>query len=304
MNYSDFCEKVRTAISDVYGDEAAISITDVTKNNCLILRGLVIQRKESRISPTIYLEQFYGMYEDGMTFGEVINRIMACDRKYTGPDMDLDMFMDLESMKERIIYKVVNREMNSELLESVPYIEWNDLAIVFCCLMESGYDGCATVLVRNEHIRQWDTDAGELYEIASVNTPKLMADEIDNIENIISEMLSNRSGRDAQEYSDGICGVATGMYVLTNVRRVFGATCMLYSACIRDLATACDSDLYILPSSIHEVILLPAGGSLDEDYMRNMVREINETQVDVEDRLSDNIYSYDRGSNEIRMVSG
>lgn len=303
MNYSDFCEKVRSALSEVYGDEAAVSITDVTKNNGLILRGLVIQRKESRISPTIYLEQFYGMYEDGMTFGDVINHIMACDRKYKGPDMDLDMFLDFDSMKDRIVYKVVNRTMNSELLKSVPYVEWNDLAVVFCCLMESGCDGCATVLVKNEHVRSWNTDAEELYEIASVNTPKLMADEIDNMENIIAHMLSNCHGHDAYGY-DAACGVTPGMYVLTNSKRVFGATCMLYSACIRELAMAYDSDLYILPSSIHEVILLPSGGALDEDYMRNMVREINETQVDVEDRLSDNIYYYDRESDEIRVLAG
>ncbi len=304
MNYSDFCEKVRSAVSEVYGDEAAICVTNVTKNNGLILKGLVIQRKESRISPTIYLEQFYAMYEDGMTFGEVINRIMACDRRYTGADINVEMFLDFDRMKERIIYKVVNRKMNSELLKSVPYIEWNDLAIVFCCLMESGYDGYATVLVRNEHIRSWDTDAGELYELASVNTPKLMADEIDDIESIISHMLGERSSGDAEDCDGMADGISSAMYVLTNERRIFGATCMLYSRYIRELAMTCDSDLYILPSSIHEVILLPFHGSCDEDYMRTMVREINETQVDVEDRLSDNIYYYDRGSDEIRVVAG
>lgn len=304
MSYSDFCNKVESAMSGLYEGEAQVYITDVTKNNGLILRGLVIQRKESRISPTIYLEQFYGMYEDGMSFSEVINRIRSCDRAYKGTDITVDMFMDFEKISDRIVYKVVNRDMNSELLKSVPYMEWNDLAIVFCCLLESKSDGYATILIRNEHVKSWGTDTDELYKLASVNTPRLMSDEIDSMENIIMSMLYRKNPEDEGDSEDRMNPAVPDLYVLSNKRRIFGATSMLFSPHIGELADDYESDLYILPSSIHEVIILPYSESCDVDYMRSMVREINETQVDIEDRLSDNIYCYDRNTRKISVVAG
>ncbi len=302
MSYIDFCNKVEKAVSEVYGDEARVYVTDVTKNNGLVLKGLVINKKDSRISPTIYLEQFYGMYEEGITFGEVISRIVKCDRAYSGTTFNADCFTDFDKVKERIIYKMVNLDMNRELLQNIPYITWNDLAIVFCFLVDGGGDSYATILIRNEHIAMWHTDAEELYKLASSNTPSLMIDEIDSMENVIGEILMRRYPDDGDEYAGLFGSGSPCMYVLSNDRRIFGATCMLYSEHIRELADSFDSDLFILPSSIHEVIILPDIYDCDTDYMRNIVREINETQVDVEDRLSDNIYRFERDTNEIRLV--
>lgn len=302
MNYVDFCSKVEKAVGEVYGDDAKVYVTEVTKNNGLILKGLVIQKKESRISPTIYLEQFYGMYEDGTTFGEIVSRVIKCDRAYEGRKINADMFSDFDQVRDRIVYKIVNRQMNSELLTSVPYIEWNDLAIVFCFLVDGGCDGYATILVRNEHIALWGTDADELYDLASHNTPDLMSDELSSLDNIIREILHSRNEAENEEYSELFGDNAPCLYVLSNEKRVFGATSMLYSGHIKKLADSFDSDLYILPSSIHEVILLPDTCACDVDYMKTMVREINETQVDIEDRLSDNIYHFDRHTDEISLV--
>ncbi|MBQ9332949.1 MAG: hypothetical protein IJS12_01285 [Lachnospiraceae bacterium] len=302
MSYIEFCNKVEKAVSEIYGDEAGVYVTDVTKNNGLVLKGLVITKKDSRISPTIYLEQFYGMYEEGITFGEVITRIIKCDRAYSSTTFNADCFTDFDKVKDRIVYKIVNLDMNRELLKSTPYVPWNDLAIVFCFLVDGGGDGYATILVRNEHVAMWHTDAEELYKLASRNTPSLMIDEIDSMDNIIGEMLMHRFHDSGDAYAELQDMGNPCLYVLSNERRIFGATSMLYSEHIRELADSFDSDLFILPSSIHEVIILPDIFDCDTDYMRNMVREINETQVDVEDRLSNNIYRFERDTNEIRLV--
>ncbi len=302
MSYIDFCNKVEKSVSEIYGDEARVYVTDVTKNNGLVLKGLVISQKDSRISPTIYLEQFYGMYEEGVTFGEVISRILKCDRAYGNATFNADAFTDFDKVKERIIYKIVNLDMNRELLKTTPYVPWNDLAVVFCFLVDGGGDGYATILIRNEHIAMWHTDTDELYELASHNTPSLMTDEIDSMDNIIGEMLMSRFPGGDDEYTGLLESGSPCLYVLSNERRIFGATSMLYSEHIRELADSFDSDLLILPSSIHEVIILPDIYEYDPDHMRSMVREINETQVDVEDRLSDNIYRFERDTNEIRLV--
>ncbi len=146
-----------------------------------------------------------------------------------------------------------------------------------------------------------------------------MEDVADTMENILRGIYDRypfgmcEGGCAATDDTDGSEGTesepmsftsyASGIYVLTNRKRIFGATCMLYSNKMKEIADRYDCDLYILPSSIHEVILLPVRYSCDEDYIRNMIAEINRTQVDLEDRLSDSLYYYDRMNDEIRMAS-
>ena len=289
MNYEDFCTKVKNAAIELFGENARAEITSVTKNNGLVLRGLTVRHEDSRISPTIYLESFYEMYETGTPFGEIMNMLYMYETRSRCTDIRAEEYTDFDSIKDRLIYKIVNFDMNRELLEHVPYVSWNDLAIVFCCVLEGGENGYATVLVRNEHLKMWDIDRDELYDLARENTPRIMSDELKTIDEVLPHMFLTP---------------APDMYILSNEHRVFGATCMLYSAHLKEVADSHSGGIYILPSSIHEVILMPEKCACDEDYMREMIREINSTEVDLEDRLSDNLYYYDRDLDSISICSG
>ncbi|MBO4899795.1 MAG: hypothetical protein J5509_05860 [Lachnospiraceae bacterium] len=288
MNYEDFCIKVKEAASELFGESAATEITSVTKNNGLVLKGLTVRHEDSRISPTIYLENFYEMYESGTPFGDIMNMLYRYESKSRRTDIHAEEYTDFESIKDRIIYKIVNFDMNRGLLEHVPHVEWNDLAIVFCCVLQGGENGYATVLVRNEHLKMWDIDQDELYDLARENTPRIMSDELKTIDEVLPNMFLPE---------------APDMYILSNEHRVFGATCMLYSEHLKEVADSHLSGIYILPSSIHEVILMPEECACEEEYMRAMIREINSTEVDLEDRLSDNLYYYDRDLDCISICS-
>ena len=292
MNYEDFCIKVKDAASELFEDDAVAVITDVTKNNGLILKGLTIRHADSRISPTIYLEAFYEMYESGIPFGEIMNRLYRCESQYRETDIHAEDYLDFDRIKDRLIYKVINYDMNSELLKSVPHVGWNDLAIVFCCVLEGGPGGYATVLVRNSHLKMWDIDQDELYDLARENTPRIMSDEIKSIDEIVPYAFAE------------VCpDITPEMYVLSNEHRVYGATSMLYSEHLKEVAENHSGGIYILPSSVHEVILMPEEYACEEEYMRAMIREINSTEVDLEDRLSDNLYYYDRDLDRISICS-
>ena len=303
MNYQDFCEKVKNAAIQIFGEENKTELIDVTKNNGLILKGLVIRHKESDISPTIYLESFYEMYESGIPFGQIMERIVRCEKEYGRSDFDASDFMDFDKIKDRVVYKIVNYGMNAELLKKVPYIRWNDLAILFCCLVDSNSEGYATILIRNEHMKIWGVTPDELYDLAGRNTPRLMSDELNTMENVLSEILRRKNAGQEATYEEESCmyGIPS-MYVLTNERGIFGATSMLYSDHLKEVADIHSSGLYILPSSIHEVILLPEDDSCDVEYMKSIIKEINMTELDIEDRLSDNLYYYDRGTDRISIA--
>ena len=297
MKDIDFYNKMRDEVA-FNMPELDVKITEVTKNNGLKLHGLVASRKDSKVSPTIYMENFHLRYEDGCLMNDLVNEMIELIRTNKGEGLDLDYFKDYERVKERIIFKVVNYDLNRELLEHIPYVGWNDLAIVFCHVCDEHSAGYATILIRNEHLEMWGVTKDELYKTALDNTPGLMKDVLSTIENVLTEL----GGAFITQDFDDITEFADNMYVLSNKRRIFGAATMLYSEHLKLLANKHNSGLYILPSSIHEVIILPEDAIDDTRYMKDMIYEVNETQVSPEERLSDNLYYYDREKEEIRIA--
>jgi hypothetical protein len=91
------------------------------------------------------------------------------------------------------------------------------------------------------------------------------------------------------------------LYVLTNDCRINGAACMLYENMLKDFADRIGSNLYILPSSIHEVIILPKFAMFNKQELINMVRDVNSEGVAVDEVLSYTVYEYDRETGELSM---
>ena len=89
------------------------------------------------------------------------------------------------------------------------------------------------------------------------------------------------------------------MYVLSNSRMINGAAAMLYPDMLKDLSEKLDSNLYIIPSSVHEVIVFSDNLADDEKSLRDMIYTVNRTQMDPQDILSDSLYFYDRKEEKI-----
>ena len=169
-------------------------------------------------------------------------------------------------MKERIVYKVIRRESNEELLMQVPHECYLDLAIVYYALMENTEFGTATLLIRNEHLKEWGITKEEIAEAAKKNTPSLLRLEV----------------RVLADY----------MYIVTNSITSFGAAVMLYDDFWKRMRTLIGENFYVLPSSVHELILIPECYVMDKRRLQEMVKEVNRTEVENEEILSDNVYYY------------
>lgn len=83
------------------------------------------------------------------------------------------------------------------------------------------------------------------------------------------------------------------MTVVTNERTVNGASALFYPGMLDQIGQSMKGDYFILPSSINEVIVVPDDGSLGPRELKEMVNEINHTQVAPEERLTDEVYHYD-----------
>lgn len=293
MEFTNFTTLVQREVEKRAGENYRVKLNDVMKNNGVVLRGITLMQDDSNISPTIYLNPYYDAYENGdTTLGTVIDEVIdTYERNKINRSIDMKFFLNYETVKSRIIFKLINTEKNRELLRDVPYIPFHDLSIVFQCLVSEERFGNASILIHNVHLQLWKVNARELYERALENTPLLQGYELADMNTVLEEMKA-LGGIDDEEIEDMQQEVP--MYVLSNKSRINGASCILYKDILKDFAMVVDKDLYVLPSSIHEVILLPSDGTQESEQLKEMVREINQSQVEKEEVLSDSVYYYRR----------
>lgn len=296
MSIKEFAESVRTEVEKQTGRE--VKLLEVTKNNGVVLHGLKIVEPKVNIIPTIYLEPFHKEYENGRRLEEIAKHICEIFQRDKVPaSFSMEWFRDFEMVKGKVAYKLVNYEANKELLEKIPYEKVLDLAKVYYVSVNSEELGAGTILIYNTHLESWGITAEQLGKIAEENTPKLFPAKIDNMFNIVKELIPDSDMEISEDFTIDNC-----LYVVTNGTRTFGAATMLYPDTIKEFAERMESNLYILPSSVHETIVFIPSCDEDAGALKEMVHDVNRTQVSAEEVLSDSVYYYDREKDIISIA--
>ncbi|MBO5373457.1 MAG: hypothetical protein J6A75_12200 [Lachnospiraceae bacterium] len=292
MTYEAFKNTITISIQNHFGEQAQVTLHPIIKNNHVVLDGLTIHEKNLNISPTIYLNYYYDDYLGGKSLSEIQTDILnAYEQSRSSEHMDFSFFTDYQKVKYRIVYKLIHYEKNKELLKDVPYIPFLDFAIVFCCLILNAPGGNATILIHNHHLTFWNTTTEQLYALAQKNTPVLLPFEVQSMEDVLKTFCTDSPVfTDVDTDTLNMCP----MFVLTNSSKLFGASCILYPNLLDNFANKIQSDLYIIPSSIHEVLLVPADHSSNISHFNRMIRDVNATQVQDEEILSNHVYFYSR----------
>lgn len=286
MDIRRFAELVSCAVSEELGDGYQVKLQEIIKNNGVVLQGLIILNSNSNLSPTIYLNSFLEAYENDMPMPDIVARVLDIyKRELPADNIDMNFFRDFEKVRDGICYRVINKERNRALLERIPHVDYLDLSICFFYAYRNETLGDGSILIYNNHAEAWKCNVSMLMQLARENTRRLYPTKLMNMEEIINSFVGKQ---------EGLCCRELPMYVLSNEQKVFGAGSMLYRDVLKQTAQLLQEDFYILPSSIHEVIVLPASAAGERKSMREMVREINSTQVAPEEVLSDNLYFYSR----------
>lgn len=240
-------------------------------------------------TPTLYVNDLYEKYEKTGDY-EYVARMAAETMEYGIKSFNSQIkeeCLDTSKLKDKVFFSLINAEQNGELLKTVPRREFEDLAIVY--RWNLGNDSLVTYtnLVDNDLAKKEGLTENDLYNAANKNTKELFPVLVKNMNEVISEIIfgdSELSGEMEEEFKEVMMEIQDerSMYVITNESKLFGAASMLYEEPLHELAEKIGSDLYILPSSIHEVIAVSADfGSPDE--LAEMVYEINMDQVDIND---------------------
>lgn len=293
MNYETFKSSAVTSIQNYFGENTSVSLHPIIKNNNIQLDGLLIQDPSRNISPTIYLNHYYEDYLSGKPLSSVFDDIiLAYQNNIPKENIDFSFFMDYDKVKYQIIYKLINYKKNQNLLNDVPHFRFLDLAIVFCCYLPSMPNGNATILIHNHHLGIWKITADTLYELAIKNTPILLPHEIAGMEDTLKKLCPEFCFLPSKAT---ITTALPSMYVLSNTEKLYGASALLYPDVVSYFADSIHHDLYILPSSIHEVLLLPKENDSDDISNLNLIiQDVNATQVPKEEILSDHVYIFER----------
>lgn len=298
MNYQEFRQHIVHTIQAELGSDVKVTIQDILKNNDTHLDGLTILSAKYNLSPTIYLDYYFRQYEKGRPLSEIKEDILSTYRENCpSGSIDISFFTDYDKVKSRIIFKLINYERNQELLKEVPHYRFLDLAIVFNCLLESGPSGNATILIHNHHLNFWNITRDDLYALAFHNTPKLLKYDLRNMTDVLKELLCGDSSMVPPEE----LSAPYSMYVLSNQFKLNGSVCILYQNLLKDFANRLGCDLYILPSSVHEVLIIPAFDQTSYQELSDMVRDVNSSQLSQEEILSDHVYYYSRESCQLTM---
>jgi len=272
----------------------------VTKNNATKIAAVTIKKSSDAVASVHYVN---GFYFENYTPEAAAHRIYEIyEKEVRAGRMHLELntknLTDWEQVKNRIYYKVVNAKMNKDFLQEVPNISLTpDLSLCFYIR----HDDDATITITEKIAKTWgfpkDIIAQQLYEIAEANIKRTNPATLCSMVDVLKEMLP------PELYEDAEIGGRFPLYVLTNKNKVFGAAAIAYERgqllerCREQIEKSLGIPLggiYILPSSVHECILLPATPDTSVPELHAMVMEVNRTQVAPEEKLSDEIFYFDK----------
>lgn len=286
MKYEEFKTNLIEELKDFYGADATVELTTATKNNGIHLDGIIIRIGETNVAPIIYLQQYYEEYmeNENISISEIVGRIVELRERHELQDADgvIGKITDWAYVREHIYPMIVSAEDNEEMLRALVSKPFLDLAVIMYIRLDDilQIGGEATVKVSKEMLSSLNVSEEEVYD-AAMNNMKSDGYSVQDIFTVIRRMIDEDIPDDVNREK---------MFVMTNADKRYGAAGLLdINNIVMGLGI---TNCYILPSSIHETLLVPATSNMNVSMLKNMVLEVNESTVSREEKLSDNVYLY------------
>ncbi len=308
MSYREFREELLDQLRSIFGENYEIGTQTVQKVNLGNVETFRIFDKtgEKQQSPVFYGRKLYEEYKRG-TGLEVLAQDMKEKYEMTGNEITVDLIGDvneLEEIKERLIFTVINREKNRELLKEIPHRDFLDFAVIYRIVVKESWDGVSSMRVSNGLLERWGITEEKLFEIAQKNMRRRMP----VMKTSFADMMQSLMGKDMISPGDisEECEERQlqRMYMVTNWKKINGFGSVLFPDVLKEMCRILQCDrLYILPSSIHEAIVMPQDLGMSPEELQGMVKNVNKDCVTEEEYLSDSVYGYSLETKEIYIVS-
>lgn len=294
-------------LQEQLGEGYEIIEKQTDKINRITKLGLIVKKEDDIVCPVIYLEELYQRYVDGEEMGNLVTSFLeVLEEKNNCEELERGIAAKVwnwDFASKHVLPKLINTDANEEYLSDKPHVEICDLSVLFYVPVGESFGnetGMASVTVTNQLMEIYDITVEKLMETAVGNMEKTGI-TVRPIVEMMMDLLGdgNAEGIDLPEIDD----TDTEMYVITNSSRMFGAAAIVSKLLREKLAEKFKRDLYILPSSLHELIILPATEDFPAQYLLSMVKEINSTEVSKEDILADNVYLFHADTLEVTITA-
>ena len=291
MKYQMFIEmiirNIRAYLPDSLKDAEIVHLK-VDKINCKKDCLAIIEKKKEglNLSPNLYLESFYKRYEEGWNLQEILESIGRALQNVDKEMGDINEKIQVDTIRENVFFKLINTEQNKELLKTMPPRKFQDLSIIYAWYVGEQNGNLLTAPINHDLAKVKELSEEELYRLAKENTRRLFPTTIRPMQTVIEELMGGKATKGSELY-EFEPDEEYPMYVVSNRSGCFGATAVLNEDGMQMLADRLNDNLYLLPSSIHEWIIVPENFTTLE-YLSQCVNEVNFSQVELDERLSNN----------------
>lgn len=306
MNYEIFKEVVAEKFMDYMPEQyqgMRLRVEPVNKVN-KVLDGITLVGSGAgrNVSPTLYINHIYEHYLETENLQEVLQSA-ARRMDMAFKEMPEVGDVNLEGAKDNIVFQVINTLQNEDMLRDMPHREFQDLSIIYRWVVKVDENGIQSSVIRNNLAEQLGMNEEQLFKCAVENTRRIFTPTVKSMNDVIRGMfISDGMPAEVADMMIGEMPEDKMMWVISNDRGINGAGSMLYEDNLHKLAMKLETDLYILPSSVHECIAVSTNVG-DPYELAEMVSEINMGQVALEDRLSNQVYHYDKDTRRLTLAT-
>lgn len=313
LNFEEFkkyiVENITEYLPQQY-EKARISIDRIVKNNDMVLDGLRIFPENTNVVPVLYVNQEYERYKEGENLDEIVGKLadQFVAAKFEEMPVNVASLSDYEQVKDRVICRLVNREANRERLSNAPFTPMEDLAVTYHVLMTEGSDGIGSIMITNALMEKYGIDVETLHTQAIENMDRLTPVKFETLEDMmlnmmtpefvkeydVSEDVARKKIREMFPPHDG-----PEVYCLTNESQINGASVIVKPETQEYVSERLGGDFFILPSSIHEVLVVKKSDDMSYEELQSMVQEVNHGVVSPDEILSNHVYQYDVKTHQI-----
>ena len=287
LEIREFRNALMDNLKENLGEKYQIQDYDAMKLNHVEQLGISVTLENASIAPIIYVESMFEDYLKGKPLSELAEQCLILVKNSAGSDIqdiEISKITDWEKVKGEIKMKLINTKRNKKFLENLPSYSFLNLSLIFYLELKETADGIATTMVNTKLIQHFDVDLDTLY----------------------LQACSNMAGEYTIRSLSSVLGMEddNGLFVLSNLQCINGATEIVLEETKEALVQRFNHrDLFILPSSLHELILLPVNEEFSAENLLKMVQEINSTEVDEKDFLADTVYRFHAATKEITIAA-
>lgn len=310
MSLEDFITKLKEEVHRLVDRNSRVEIRQIQKNNVGVLPALSIIEMGMSVSINFYLKSLYKEFEEkGKTVEEIAKQLVQTHYENITKCQDLDIrerFENPNKVRELLFFRLINFGQNRQLLEKVPHVKILDLALVYYLMIDRDEEKIGSMRTSYEMFRHFGWDTEEMCQEVLANTVKLFPKKVTPLSQLLRRICGVVEEEPEDSFEDVLRGLARdGLpLVLTNTGGINGATALAYPDLLREIAEEIGFNLFLLPSSIHEFMVLPDNGDYPLEELEQMLVAVNRSSVEPEEMLSDHVYYYDADSDRLAIADG